>query len=205
MGYDFRTGAIATADAMSTLEAHRTGERWFVVNTQPHCERRAQAHLNNQAFTTFLPRRVKTVRHARRLVTGIAALFPQYLFVSLNLERHQWRTINGTIGVKSLLMQGEKPNLVPHGIVEDLIAATDSHGIFHPGNRGLKVGGSVRLLAGPFAEQLAVLESLDEQGRVRVLLNMLGRKVTVSTSSACVLPMGDVSRTTEATQGRYAF
>lgn len=204
MGDDTRSGTIGTANTVLDLATDRSGERWFVVNTQPHCERRAQAHLDNQAFGTFLPRRVKTVRHARRLVTGVAALFPQYLFVSLDLRRHQWRAINGTIGVKGLLMQGERPNLVPHGIVEQLIAATDAEGIFHHGSRGLKVGGSVRLMAGPFAEQLAVLQSLDDQGRVRVLLNLLGRTVTVSTNSACVLPMAEVSKVPEITQGRYA-
>jgi hypothetical protein len=32
-------------------------------------------------------------------------------------------------------------------------------------------------MAGPFAEQLAILESMDDAGRVRVLLAILGRKV----------------------------
>jgi transcription antitermination factor NusG len=47
----------------------------------------------------------------------------------------------------------------------------------------------VRLLAGPFAEQLAILDILDESGRVQVLLEILGRQVSVSTEANNVLPV----------------
>jgi transcription antitermination factor NusG len=55
--------------------------------------------------------------------------------------------------------------------------------------RQLKVGGPVRLLAGPFADQLAILDDLDETGRVRVLLDLLGRKVPVATDCNNLLPI----------------
>src|SRR5215831_17409425 len=50
------------------LHAH-VGTRWFAVHTQPHREFRANQQLGNQGFTVFLPKRLKTVRHARRLPT----------------------------------------------------------------------------------------------------------------------------------------
>jgi transcription antitermination factor NusG len=37
----------------------------------------------------------------------------------------------------------------------------------------------VRLTQGPFAEYMGTLDRLDESGRVRVLLDMLGRQVPV--------------------------
>jgi hypothetical protein len=33
------------------------GERWFVVHTLPHQEKRAQIQLENQSYRTFLPKR----------------------------------------------------------------------------------------------------------------------------------------------------
>jgi transcription antitermination factor NusG len=39
----------------------------------------------------------------------------------------------------------------------------------------LRVGGPVRLTAGPFIEQLAILDDLDDAERVRVLLDIFGR------------------------------
>jgi hypothetical protein len=50
---------------------------------------------------------------------------------------------------------------VPHGVVEVLIAAADARGILQFASK-LQVGGPVRLMAGPFAEQLAILDDLDD-------------------------------------------
>ena len=151
-------------------------------------EARAEDQLNRQAFRTFQPKRHKTVRHARRLSTVEASFFPRYLFIVLDSSRHRWRSVNGTFGVSRLLMRGDKPHPVPHGIVEALIAAADVRGILQLASK-LQVGGPVRLMAGPFAEQLAILEELDDSGRVRVLLDILGRRVTISTEANNILPM----------------
>ena len=102
-------------------------------------------------------------------------------FVILDPEHDQWRPINGTLGVARLVMQGERPNPVPPGIVETLIASTGPDGLLQLRlGPQLKVGDSVRLTQGPFAEYLGTLDRLDESGRVRVLLDMLGRQVPVS-------------------------
>jgi transcription elongation factor/antiterminator RfaH len=167
----------------------RDGERWYAVHTLPFGEKRAAAQLENQDFCTFLPKRRKTIRHARRLSTVTAPFFPRYLFVALDLHRHRWRSVNGTLGVSGLVMVGERPCPAPHGIVESLVAAADGEGLLQL-NSGLTAGASVRLAAGPFADQLGILDRLDEAGRVRVLLSMFGQQVPVCLSRAHVLPAG---------------
>jgi transcription termination/antitermination protein NusG len=79
------------------------------------------------------------------------------------------------------------------GLVEALIATADADGILQFGQQ-LKVGSSVRLMAGPFADQLAILDHLDDSGRVRVLLDILGRKVSISTGSNNLLPLTETRR-----------
>jgi transcription antitermination factor NusG len=101
------------------------------------------------------------------------------MFVVLDLERDQWRPINGTRGVANLVMQGDRPQPVPLGIVETLVASTGEDGLLKVRPR-LSVGDPVRLLQGPFAEYLGTLDRLDDSGRVRVLLEMLGRRVPVT-------------------------
>src|SRR5437879_7098854 len=160
---------FADEPAPRIASALRPGERWYAVHTLPLREAYAQGHLRNQGFSTFLPKRRKTVRHARKLRMVEAAFFPRYLFVVLDLARHQWRSVNGTFGVSRLVMRGEAPHPVPSGLVEALIASADADGILQFG-ANLRVGSAVRLLAGPFAEQLAILDHLDDSGRVRVLL-----------------------------------
>jgi transcription elongation factor/antiterminator RfaH len=164
------------------------GERWYAVHSQPCAEIRAAAQLQNQGFRTFMPRRRKTVRHARQIRTVIAPLFPRYFFVALDMTRDQWRSVNGTFGVSRLVMGAEQPHPVPRGVVEALIASTDGEGFLNLAEN-LRPGSPVRLMTGPFAEQLAVLEELDDTGRVRVLLDILGRKVRVNTQADNLLPI----------------
>jgi transcription elongation factor/antiterminator RfaH len=169
-------------------EALANSERWYAVHTLPFAEARAEGQLRNQGFQTFQPKRHKTVRHARRLNTVEAPYFPRYLFIVLDLGRDQWRRVNGTFGVSRLVMRGDQPHPVPPGVVEALIATADTRGILQLGDK-LQVGGPVRLMAGPFAEQLAILDDLDDAGRVRVLLDILGRQVVISTAANNVLPL----------------
>src|SRR5580658_8585682 len=137
----------------------REGERWYAVHTLPFGERRAAAQLGNQDFCTFLPKRQKTIRHARKLSTVIAPFFPRYLFVALDLNRDRWRSVNGTFGVSSLIMAGDLPCPAPHGIVESMVAVADAEGVLQLYSN-LKIGAPVRLAAGPFAEQLGILDRL---------------------------------------------
>jgi transcription elongation factor/antiterminator RfaH len=154
------------------------GERWFVVHTLPHQEKRAQIQLQNQRYLTFLPKREKTVRHARKLTTVVAPFFPRYMFIILDPEHDQWRPINGTLGVARLLLIGDRPNPVPPGVVETLVASTGPDGLLQMRPQ-LKVGDPVRLTQGPFADYLGTLDRMDDSGRVRVLLDMLGRRVPI--------------------------
>ena len=165
------------------------GERWFVVHSRPHRESAARLHLENQGYRTFLPRCLKTRRHARRIDSVLAPFFPRYLFVILDLGRDRWRSVNGTFGVSRLVMEGERPTPVPRGIVEELIAACDDRDVLRFDASGrLRVGERVRVLAGPFAEQFGLLERLDDHGRVRLLLEIMGGQIPVELSSEILIP-----------------
>ena len=50
-------------------------ERWYAVHTLPFAEARAEGQLYRQGFQTFQPKRLTTVRHARRLNTVEAPFF----------------------------------------------------------------------------------------------------------------------------------
>jgi transcription elongation factor/antiterminator RfaH len=160
---------------------------WYVVNTQPRAEGRAKHHLEFQGFCVFCPRYRRTVRHARKTKSAFAPLFPNYLFVRLNLLRDQWRSINGTRGVVRLLMQDGMPQAVRHGVVDNLQARTRADGTFD-WTSTFEIGGTVRIADGPFAELLGTLEHLDAAGRVRVLLDLLGRSVSVGLHSEALIP-----------------
>lgn len=152
--------------------------RWYVVKTLPRREIFAGQQLENQGFTVFLPKQVKTARHARRIKTTLGAFFPSYLFVRVDLQRQRWRSINGTFGVSHLVTQGERPVPAPFGVVEDLIAASDDRGVLVDGP-WLEIGQQVRITHGPFVDQLAIVDRFSNAEGVRVLLEIMGARVAV--------------------------
>ncbi len=162
-------------------------ERWYVARVLSHRDDAAQLNLRRQGFRSFAPRVRRTIRHARKLRTVLAPLFPGYVFVILDLSSHRWRRVNGTIGVASLIMGAEQPRSVPPGIVEALVATSESRGVVRL-DRDLEIGQQVRILSGPFTETLCRLVHLDDRGRVRVLLEFMGAEVAAHLDRSAVAP-----------------
>lgn len=150
--------------------------RWYAVSTQPNKEALAEAHLIRQGYRVFVPWRLQTVRHARRSVQRRSSFFPNYAFVSFDRTSQQWRSINGTTGVRSLVMANDLPLPLPSGIVEQLIACTDDRGLVSF-VATLRPGDKVSILNGPFANLLGQLEEIGAKGRVRLLIELMNGKV----------------------------
>jgi transcriptional antiterminator RfaH len=158
------------------------GRRWYLVRAQTGREMTAADQLGRQGFSTFLPKQMRTVRHARQLRVALGAYFPGYLFVRLDLGRDRWRSINSTIGVAHLVGPGERPSPAPVGVVEALIEAADAEGVIQ--GPPLQAGQKVRITAGAFADQLAIIQRLDAAGRVRVLLDIVAGKIPLDLQRA---------------------
>jgi transcription antitermination factor NusG len=163
------------------------GERWFVARVLPHQENRAQFNLHRLGFRNFVPRLRRTVRHARTLRDTLQPLFPGYIFIIINLSKHRWRSVNGTFGVASLIMGPEQPRPVPPGVVEALAASCEGCGAVRLDD-SLEIGQKVRILSGPFAESLCRLAHLDDRGRVRVLLEIMGMEVAAQLDRSAIAP-----------------
>ncbi len=153
--------------------------RWCVVHTQNHRELRASHHLKAQGYRVFLPLHRNTVRHARQFRVALAPLFPRYLFVAILVGHERWSSIRGTYGVSSLVMDGDRPRTVPPGVVESLLAIADEMGVVHL-DATMRAGQAVRITTGAFAGLVGKLAAVDGNGRVKVLLDVLGKQVTAS-------------------------
>jgi transcriptional antiterminator RfaH len=156
--------------------------RWYVVNTQPHQEAPAELNLRRQGFEVWLPRFRRARRHARRIDSVLAPLFPSYLFVRLDLSVQPWRAINGTFGVVRLLCSGDAPLSVPDGLVEQIMQRCDASDIVVLPRRPFAAGEVIRVGAGPFADFEGLFQTMSGRDRVVLLINMLGRKVRASVS-----------------------
>lgn len=153
--------------------------RWFAVKVQPRRDALAELHLTKQGFETFAPKvaaakRAATLRGKPLLVP----LFPGYLFVRLDLGRHRWRSVNGTIGVSHLVQFGDAPAAAPCGLIEGLRARTMPDGRFSF-DEDLQVGEAVRVVGGAFDGWIGRLKGCDGQGRVAVLLEAFAERAPV--------------------------
>ncbi|MGA7458148.1 MAG: KOW motif-containing protein, partial [Methyloceanibacter sp.] len=81
-----------------------------------------------------------------------------------------------------------EPEAVHRGLLEQLSEGAEASGGVTRRGSALKIGDSIRVTAGPFAELLGTLERLDDHQRVRVLLDILGGKIPVLLSGAVVVP-----------------
>lgn len=162
--------------------------RWYAVHTLPHRETGAARQLEFQGYRVFLPTHWKTIRHARRFRTVKAPFFPRYLFVRLDLERERWRPVNGTFGVSSLVMAGDRPMPIPFGVVEALGALTDDSGTLSFTSI-MQAGQNVRILNGPFADRVGELVHAGDKERVQILLDVMGVRMTVHASTRALAPV----------------
>jgi len=188
-----KLNSLVYEDPVTYLSRRFATPRWYVVQSKPHKETYASQNLANQGYRVFLPKLRKTVRHARRTYRVERALFPRYLFVSLNLSRDAWRSVIGTFGVSQLICDGEWPLPVPNGFVENMADAVDAAGVVNL-TPTLVAGSGVQLLDGPFAGQFGRLLSLDDAGRAQVLLQILGAEREIAVSAAMLAPGGDGAR-----------
>jgi transcriptional antiterminator RfaH len=170
-----------------SLPALLYGQRWYVAFTQSNCEMRAATHLHNQEFPAYVPRFLKRRRHARRIDTFAVPLFPRYVFVGLDVERQRWRSVNGTVGVSHLICQGDRPTPVGETIINAIAMREGEDGLVRLAPTcSFKPGQTIRVTDGLFTDQLGLYEGLADRERVRVLLNLLGRKVRVVIESEAV-------------------
>jgi len=160
--------------------------RWFLIHTRPNGERKAELHLRAQGFDIFLPRILKTIRHARQLRTIRSPLFPRYMFIRLDLLRDRWLSVRSTVGVSYLFTQDGRPLPVPGGIVESIMNRADGQLVRL--DQELTTGQKIRILSGPFADLIGTLERLDENGRVLVLLQLMGSAIPVSLHRSVLSP-----------------
>ena len=160
---------------------------WYVVNTKTREESKALFNLKYQGFNTYLPLYKKTRRHARRIDTVSAPLFPKYLFVEFDMDEHNWSAINSTIGVNKLIQFGTVPTAIQTNLIHEIKVREDSEGLI-PLDKCLRIkpGDQVNVISGAFIEHSGIFECRHDDERVVILLNLMGRNVRVRLPSSSV-------------------
>ena len=151
---------------------------WFAVLCKPRAEGLARKHLERQQFPCLLPLVMRQRRTGRGLDQRIEPLFPRYLFIETDADGRQLAPVRSTRGVSGLVRFGERAARVPGWVIERLRERMQQDDTVVLSAPALKPGQSVRITQGPFAGVQAIFASESGAERVRLLLAVLGERVS---------------------------
>ena len=159
---------------------------WYVAQLKPNGFKKAQLNLARQGFECFMPMRKVTIRHARKLNTGLRPVFPGYIFIKFGLGNGDWRKINSTLGVNRLISFKEgRPAKIPDALIEGFMARCDDQNMLKPIS-DWKSGEKARLVSGPFADFIGQVEELVSGDRVRLLFKFMEQYKSLEVPSAAL-------------------
>jgi transcriptional antiterminator RfaH len=150
---------------------------WYVVYSNPHKEDQARFHLGLKGVEAFFPRLSLPVVNEKK--KRIIPLFPNYIFVRVHMPSES-HLIVWTLGVKKIVSFGDEPIPIDEGVVGFLRQQADATGVIEARSK-LRRGQEVEISGGPFDGLMGIIQSPpDGQGRVKVLLKLLSRQVSVN-------------------------
>ena len=151
---------------------------WFVVQTKPGDEHRAETHLLNQKIETFLPLLEIHQYSNGKMVQKIKPLFPNYIFARLDLKL-QYYKVKWTRGVSKILGTGNGPVPISEKVIESIKERAGKDNLVKLEEK-LKEGDVVQITSGPLKELSGIFQKkISDNGRVRILLNLIGVDVSV--------------------------
>jgi len=156
-------------------------KEWFILQFKPNAHQIALKNLNQQGFETFLPLHTITSRKASRFTNLKRPLFPGYMFITFDKTNIDWHKINNTYGVLRLITFGSILKSVPTTVINNLMKRCDLSGKLLPDKR-LKSGDRVKVLKGPFTNFIANVETYENDQRIWVLMDLMGRHAKIQTS-----------------------
>ena len=155
---------------------HSGGKQWYVVYTKPNGEELACSHLRLKGIDVFFPRLLLPVALGKR--KPIIPLFPSYLFVRIQIFEG-YHYVAWSPGVKRFVAFNSIPVPLDASVVKYLMQQANPDGIIKAISK-LKVGEQVLINSGPFEGIIGIIkEPPSAKGRVRVLMDLLGRQVQV--------------------------
>ena len=148
---------------------------WYAVLCKPRREALAEANLINQGYRVYLPRLATQCRRNGKWVDTLEPLFPRYLFLATGDERQGLAPVRSTLGVSGLVRFGGQPATIPETIVESLRERQDPGTGACARRNPFQPGAPVAFRGGPFTGLDGVFDVEDGEGRVFVLLELLGK------------------------------
>jgi transcriptional antiterminator RfaH len=157
--------------------SHLAERQWYVIYSKPQKEGYAQFHLQSKGLEVFFPRLLLPEASKKR--KRIVPLFPNYLFVRLQIGSAEFFYAAWSPGVRRLVSFNGCPASIDEEVVDFFMQQADQEGLI-PARTNLKAGQEVRITGGPLDGLVGIMqEPPNARGRVKILLNLLNRQTNV--------------------------
>jgi transcriptional antiterminator NusG len=167
-----------------TMEEERA---WFIIHCYSGYEKKVQHNLeqriesmgmNEHIFQVVVPTVEEIeIRDGKRR-TVERCLYPGYIMVQMILTDDSWYVVRNTPGVTGFVGMGNTPTPLRSEAVQGILRRMEASA---PQVRAtFKQGQKVRIIEGPFADFIGVVDGIDEaRTKVRVLVSFFGRETPV--------------------------
>ncbi|PHN33293.1 transcription/translation regulatory transformer protein RfaH [Pseudomonas sp. ICMP 561] len=158
--------------------------RWYLIQTKPRQEARAEEHLQRQNFECYRPFKPGDTKKRSARPMNQEELFPGYLFIRMDQIHDNWYPIRSTRGVARIVTFGGHPVPVQDELIEQIRLRLST-----PAPKAeFRYGEHVLIKAGELCDIEAIFLACDGTERAVILLNLLQREQKV------VLPMSSLLR-----------
>ncbi len=167
------------------------GRAWYIVQTYSGYENKVKTNLdqrilsmdmNDRIFQVVIPIEEEIEIHQGQRKTVQKKMFPGYVFVQMVMSDDSWHVVRNTPGVTGFAGSTAEDRSKPTPLDDEEVGRilrqmqTSQPRV----NIGFKVGESVRVTDGPFADFLGTVDEINlDKGKVRVLVTMFGRETAI--------------------------
>ena len=169
------------------MSEEQNDKQWFVVQTysgqedsvKNNLERRIESmQMEDKIFQVVIPEQIKREKKTDGSTKEkVVKLYPGYVFIEMIVTDDSWFVVRNTPGVTGFLGSsggGTKPIPLPPEEINPILKRA---GLLETPTLDVEVGQKVRITAGPFMNQVGLVESIDqEKAMVTVLVEMFGRE-----------------------------
>lgn len=156
---------------------------WYLVKCKPKQDMRALTSLQQQGYECLLPKQEIEFLRNGKWISRQEALFPGYLFISLDTLHDNWMPIRSTRGVSHIVRFNVLPTPVPPAVIERIQKRTTAP------SQMIQAG--EKLLIRNDGEEFweALFLSKDGADRALLLLKILQQEVEVSVSASRLIKL----------------
>jgi transcriptional antiterminator NusG len=160
---------------------------WYIIHCYSGYEHKVKHNLEQRIesmgmqdfiFQVVVPTIEEIEIHDGKRRTVERCLYPGYIMVQVKLTDDSWYVVRNTPGVTGFVGMGNTPTPLRSEAVQGILRRMEAAA---PQVRAtFKAGQKVRIVEGPFADFIGVVDDLDEaRAKVRILVSFFGRETPV--------------------------